>query len=429
MADDGLDFLRRQQDEIVEFYDQHADYTGHWYREHADPLYEFEPYNPEGRFYTNRLLLEDIDVLYLRADFYHRNGIPHEVSTPGGWRSFRLWMLEVARSWWQTVDRPALNPESFGDIYERGNVNFFQVMRSRVDRQVKYAVWTNFARRRHWEALTMSHEGYDRSYAIRLRQEGIMYSLCGMDGSLVSGDDSQEAESFARFLRSPAVRLPWEEFGEDWLASHHDTSNPKWNQVQSILANPDLATYRRRAYGVGIPDERRRLDKTNWSYEDHAIRFIISVYHLGVAVLAEDGIGPDDPLSGWRSCLFKQTNTPDIEDRHWFGFCLLMLLTVSWQHNVRHPTIHYNDRLVPAIYPDYAGGDFSFPDTEVGMVNLSPLTPWIIYPPYECPFDFHTTASLGVTQAGEHLALEQRESETELADNGGRLPGHPPRDE
>ncbi|KAI1459140.1 hypothetical protein F4805DRAFT_422732 [Annulohypoxylon moriforme] len=400
---------------------QYIQYTTRWYSGETRALDGIEIYTPQQRQHTNPYLLNIWPELGQHNDWYFRNGIPHELSAPGNarWQCLKVWMLEVARGWWgPSVEYPRQNPDLFRDIYNRGQVNFFRVARSRIDRQVQYAFWTRFARRRQRAALSIPYF----SRTIRNRQEFIMFSLTGSDGYMASGDDSLEVETLARFIRSPAVWDSWIEYRNDYLLAHPDSSNARWNMIQPTLHNRDFPGSMRRAYGRGGWNERRDLDKTDWTHEDHAMRFIISVHNVGTAQLLDAGFGPDDGLSGWRACFFKKGNFPDIEDRYWFGFSLLNLLVLSWQHNRQHPSELYRQRLVPALYKGFEPKKASFPDVEVGMVNLDPKTPWIVYPEYRAPFDFPTGESMGIVNAFEGRELYEQESETERADNGGRLP-------
>ncbi|KAI2468775.1 hypothetical protein F4781DRAFT_250662 [Annulohypoxylon bovei var. microspora] len=398
-----------------------ADYRRPWYRTDVQPTYKFDEYVPKGKFYNDRNLLNIIAP----DDWYFRNGIFHAVSTPNSneYLFFKRWMLEVARGWWRPASEATLNPEAFAGIYDRGQVNFFRVVRSRVDKQVQYAFWTRIARRRHDEALTFVVPGQGRNVdPLQFRQELLMFSLTGIEAANMNNESSIEVETLARFIRSPAVKASFLEYTEDYLSTHEATSNPRWNMVQPFLANPDLAASRRRAYGEGTPSERENLSKSNWIHEDHALRFIICLYNLGRKQFALASIDSEDALHGWSSYLFSEGSFPDVEDRHWFGFSLLMLLISSWQHNKAHPIFEYDDFLVPALYPRFQPRPFDFPQTEVGEIDLSPQSPWVIEKDYEPPFDLAACRALGYLRPNEDDELFEEESETELGDTGNRLP-------
>ena len=86
---------------------------------HRPPLYGIPIYHPLGR-YIREMSGEDT------GDWYTRNCVPHEVSFPDPelpWRTFKRWMLDVARSWRRVV--PGCD----------GLVSFFAVVKNRIDRQ------------------------------------------------------------------------------------------------------------------------------------------------------------------------------------------------------------------------------------------------------------------------------------------------------
>ncbi|KAI1085926.1 hypothetical protein F5B19DRAFT_248253 [Rostrohypoxylon terebratum] len=412
------------REERSEFIEAHVQYVVDWYDEWEPPDNPaLELYQPRGRLHTNRLLYYEIWDLFYFEDFYYRMGVPHQVLMPSGeWLPFQTWMLRVARGWWKQVDQPPVSPSAFGSHYNVGQINFFRVMRSRIDRNVKYAVFTRFARRRQWEGICKWDDPVSR-------QRSIMFSLTGEGARVVDDPTSDEVASLLRFIRSDIVRLPWYEYWNGYLKHNPWTSNPAWSMIQKSLHNDALADHRRRAYGKGDLSVHEELDKSNWSHEDHAIRFIISVYYPMKAYVHSGGHDSSDVPAGWRACAYKTENRPDIDDRYWFGFSLLMLLTLSWQHHSKFPSKKYHDRLVPALYYDFkTGRKMRFPRHKVGQIDLSPFTPWEIDEPYVSRFDFEGARSLGQIGEGEGEDLFERESTTELGDNGNRLPDESPRD-
>ncbi|KAI1444502.1 hypothetical protein F5Y02DRAFT_156824 [Annulohypoxylon stygium] len=402
-----------------EFFDQHAESRGDWYESWVPPDNPVpELYQPQGTFYTNRLMNYDDWDLYFRDDFYHLNGIPHEVTGPDGERMcFQLWMLRITRGWWKEVDQPYLNPDTVGDIYHRGQINFFRVMRSRVGRNVKCAVYTRFARRRQWEGLCKNEEN------VLTRQRTILFSLTGDNARVIYNPNSDEVSSLQQFIRSDFVRVPFQEYHRDYLVHNPDTSNPIWSYIQSSLHNPALAELRMRAYGSGYISPNEELDKTGWGHEDHANKFIISIHYAFRDYVLSSGYDASDVPAGWRTYAFRSESRPDVDDQYWFAYSLLMLLTVSWQHNLLYPSEHYSERLVPALYQEWTTGQkMLFPHHVVGLVDVSPFTPWVIDDRYESRFNFSAAREAGEIGRDEGRDLMARESSTVLGDNGNRIP-------
>ncbi|KAI1105476.1 hypothetical protein F4804DRAFT_350486 [Jackrogersella minutella] len=384
-----------------------------WYKVHPAPDYRFEEYIPVGRHHN------DEQQKYINDPFnawYINNGIPHEVSTPipGEWIGFKRWMMQVARGWWRTIEAPAYAKASFPGTHSVMRINFFRVMRYRIARQRQLNFWTYWVCMRQDEALTNADNDYNR------RLNVIMFSLMGADGIQTIRNSSQDIESLARFIRSGIVVVAFKEYYRDYLSTHPDTLNSRWAMVQPWLADPALAGARRRDFGRGSVTDV--LDKSRWSHEQHATRFIITLYHLTSLQFYVDDI--EELLtseSSWRAYFFSRQHATDTADRYWFGYALLQLMTMSWQHNLAHPTPHYARRLVPALYKSYKPKPHTFGPISVGQIDLSPASEWKIDDDYVPAFDVEEAEEAGFMEEGENDRLWEEESTTELGDNGNAL--------
>ncbi|KAI5866518.1 hypothetical protein GGS23DRAFT_614992 [Durotheca rogersii] len=326
----------------------------------------YGPFTSESSVKIQRLMWECTpDSRYIEGadsttSFYMRNGIPHEVLAPDGktWIPFKAWMLHFCRRLRRAHVYPPQNPELFGGVYDRGYVSFWYVMKNRITIQKTLASMTRMCVCKQMNAFTADTIGPNQRF------EEIIFTLFGLQYS----DD--DWFGLPGFITSRSVRQPWLEFRRDYLESHPFEPNPCWGTIQPILANPRLAAARRAAYGVGLPGEVYVSDKQHWSKEDHACRFIITLYNM-----AADRVGTE--VDEWRpNAIFSSTVSLDFSDRHFFGYGLLNLLTQSWQFNQKHPSPLYEEYLTPVIYQGFKPHFFVFPHLDVGKLDLSSQTPW-----------------------------------------------------
>ncbi|KAI1382024.1 hypothetical protein F4677DRAFT_439828 [Hypoxylon crocopeplum] len=391
-----------------------------WYGLDIEPEYDTALYQPEGRWLRvarHPTVGEDI----LTFDWYNRFGIPHEVSLPNsphGFISFRLWMVQVARAWSKPVRAAGLNPDLFGGIYDQGRINFFQVMRFRIARQRAYAFYVGLAWYKQQCVLTTRPGNMD--IFGEYTPEGpiemqILFSLVGLDFNFIHVS-TEEIERLKRFIRSPAVRTTFIEYATDYLETNENTTIPRWNIIQPSLSNPDLAASRAAAYGRTWEDSSR-LNKTHWSHEDHAIRFILTLYEAATRQLEYDDIGTWNARS-FERFFFSTASAPDMADRHWFGYSLLNLLLLSWQYNQVVAWDNYPAVLVPALYEGFRPARIRYPRPNLGEIDLSPHTPWIWFDDYVPTMDLQTAVTLGLIEPATADQLNAQESPTEMTDDG-----------
>ncbi|KAI0148076.1 hypothetical protein F4776DRAFT_297918 [Hypoxylon sp. NC0597] len=405
-----------------------------WYRlPNQNPDDSFEMYEPEGRFIR---IPQNPHLLDL--DWYHRNGIPHEILTPMPnqfdaegrqkkvWLPFKMWMRRVARAWWKAPAQDPLNPELFDGIYDRGNINFFRVMKSRIARQRQCAFYMRLLSIAQ-DAAFGKGESLDVATRFEFRRQVIIFSLMGLDNDNILSEGLKMQE-LLRFIISPAVRGAFIEYYQNWLQHNPDTRNPRWNLIQSAFADRSLAAVqrRRRTYGVGRLRERRPVNKDGWIHEDHAMRFLTTLHYIGRAQMIRNNIESGDANNGWRRYMFSNYVYVDFEDKYWFGYALLNLLIKSWQFNRVHPHPRYEAVLVPVLYEDFQPAEITFPKLDVGFIDLSPSSPWTTSDVNYAPtIDFATSNSLGLTTPDIVTLLWEAESETELDEDGGPLPNAP----
>ncbi|KAI2784536.1 hypothetical protein F4815DRAFT_499359 [Daldinia loculata] len=409
------------------------------------PNYVIDEYEPRGRFF-------DFDDLspFMWSEWWRGKGIPHEVSRPPvndpefnagvldisqPWIPFKRWMMDIARTWTRPWPRELeLNPELFGDLsdYNCTRINFFRVMRYRLSVHKAYAFWTAFARKHQHTAITETYEFLDgrineedpvdpalaEIQRSNHRQSMIMLTLIGLNNYNVPDEslNNSGVEELRYFIRSPVVMEAWLEFLNDYLRYHPDTRNPVWSTLQPALANRDIQNIRRRYYLSINPD------KHNWTLMDHAVRFIMTVYHRGFQICeAREREHLEGVHWPWSHYFYSETFCTDMEDRHWFGFSLLMLLVSSWQFNRIHPHPEYLRILVPSLYPRYQPHDWDHIEGDVGMVNLSPTSPWECGHDVKPNFDFTRAYLSGFIGSWEQSRFYEGESDTPIDNDGYRV--------
>ncbi|KAI0841927.1 hypothetical protein F5Y06DRAFT_306891 [Hypoxylon sp. FL0890] len=400
-------------------------YAIHFYALHMEPDYNYWEYEPVGRY----IKIHTTKPWVLDADWYHTHGIPHEVAVPklgnpteSEWMPFKAWMMTVARAWFRTPEQVPLNPELFDGIYDRGSINFFRVMKSRIARQKQYAFWQRLAYRRFEAALTHDLTRFPDD-GLLFRRRNIVFALMGMNDADIHNNSGLMRE-FLQFIMSPAVKGAFLEYFQDWLRWHPDQRTPRWNKIQSAMADrsPAAEARRRGKYGLGRLNERQPVPKNDWTHEDHVIRFLMVLYNKGrLQLINSDSIESGDAAGGWQRYFFSEISWVDLEDRYWFGYSLLMLLIMSWQGNTRHPHPRYEEILIPALYEDFERieGDW-VPDINIGMVDMSPSSPWntsdVNYVP---TLNFNEATADGLFHPSEWGSYSQNESDEELDEDGG----------
>ncbi|KAI1134497.1 hypothetical protein F5Y05DRAFT_206845 [Hypoxylon sp. FL0543] len=304
--------------EEEEFRQQLTRYQTRWYRATVITSYEYEEYEPAGRFIE---VLTDFPSA-LDGDWYHANGIPHEVSVPDlrnegeiRWVSFKYWMRRVARGWFRPVAQVQLNPELFGGVYDRGYVNFFRVMKSRIARQRQYAFWQRIADRRYDDVLTWGFLGPFGGLRFRVRM--IVFTLMGFDDDGITNDFAA-LQNLIRFTRSPAVKLPFLEYYQSWLRFNPNQEAAPWSVIQRAFSDrsPEAQNRRRTKYGIGNYSEMTSISKYDWTHEDHVIRFLISFYHLATIQVRDVNDVDEWQARGWLRYFFINIVSVDWEDKY-----------------------------------------------------------------------------------------------------------------
>ncbi|KAI1384983.1 uncharacterized protein F4822DRAFT_446098 [Hypoxylon trugodes] len=372
------------------------------------------PYTPRGRYVRVREDPDGPDIL--ANDWYNRNGIPHQVSLPGqqGWWPLKLWMMGLARGWTDWVKDKTNDRDNFG-TYELRYFNFFNAMKKRIAVQKIQAFWTRFAHKRQVNALTRGP--YSEILGpLKSRVELIMVTLIGLNRD---PSDVDHGNTLREFIASLVVTEPFREYRLSYLEQNPQTKNPCWNLIQPVLGNIDIHGSLRATYGTGDEVEMIDVDKSSWSHEDHACRFIRSVYQRALIALESEGLQSGDFEGGFMSYFFMGDgeNTVDIGNKYWFGFSLLCLLIKSWQFNELYPSNDFERVLVPALYPLYQPHRYNFPAAEVGQIDLSPETHWVSAGK-DTPIDFEDLARLGLADVLEEDDLDEPESDTILPENG-----------
>ncbi|KAI1652877.1 hypothetical protein F4813DRAFT_394226 [Daldinia decipiens] len=411
-----------------------------------------DEYEPRGRFFNFDHLPS-----FTWSAWWRGKGIPHEVSRPPvndpgfnegvldisqPWIPFKRWMMEIARTWTRPWPRDLeLDPELFGNNiadYHCTQINFFRVMRYRLSVHKSYAYWTEFARKHQYRSLTETFEFLDgrqgeevefdpalaETARMNHRQSLIMLTLVGLNNYNVEDETLNNAgvDELRYFIRSPVVMDAWREFHNDYLQYHPDTRNPVWSTLQPALENREIQTIRRRYYLSIDPD------KNNWTLMDHAVRFIMRVYYYGLQMCeAREREHLEEVHWPWEQYFYSETFGIDMEDRHWFGFSLLMLLVSSWQYNRIYPHPEYARILVPALYAGYQPQDWDFIEGDAGMVDLSPTSPWKCENDVRSKFDFSRAYLCGFIGSWEGGRLYDSESDTPIDNDGYRVRGNRPK--
>ncbi|KAH9995348.1 hypothetical protein F4779DRAFT_636619 [Xylariaceae sp. FL0662B] len=295
------------------------------------------PYEPKRRT-KNRGLFDD--------------GIPDQVLSPDNstWIDLGYWVMAIARGWTRTSwrqddDTPFCKPTE---------VSFKDVMQYRIDAQSEYAEVTH--NMVNWQRNAFeSNNFHDRASSI----------ICSL-GLFPRGEIFAAVE---RLLDSSAVTIPWTEYCQHYLSLHPRTRNALWGTIQFRLAESIVDGEYVGCERLGYGNWETPIDRSSWSHEDFACRFILHLYDLMS--------NPELPIE-------HMSTIPDITgdwqltrnhaDRHFFGFSLLCLLTLSWQYKRR---VQVEDVLVPAMMRFFSPQEFEYPKIQAGKLDLSPFSPWI----------------------------------------------------
>lgn len=295
------------------------------------------------------------------------DGVPDEVLGPHGeWMSLDAWHHRVAVNWKRT-GAEILPPSSGSGPAGPDTITFQRVVDYRVDSQLKYVEPV------HCD-LGLQISGLRRSNPDQ-RRDFILYSLGIMDPA--PGD----SEELLLWLESSIVQEPWNGYVRgygEYLGAW--THNPLWPRVQWYLADSN----RERGWSdwerLGYGDWSRPIDKSGWTHEDHACRFVLHFYDLLThPELAHEhdirrNLATHHRIGQWTA------EAHDTHDKAWFGYALLCLLIRSWQYKQHATNSHFrcDQGLVPAMYEGYNPNIFiDYPLVQVGQLNLSPFTPWV----------------------------------------------------
>lgn len=197
-----------------------AEITKPWYRVPVPADYTVEEYHPRGRF------LDLSDDSASDEDFYHRNGVPHEVSVrnnPGEYIPFKKFMMTIARAWARRIPTPQPNPELFGDDHGSVRINFFRVIKARIAKNKSFAFWSRLSVVRQESALSQVWQPMPnmQDHALHARVEAIAFSLTNIEF------ERTDIEPLKRYINSPAVRIAFDEYFEDYLQWNLATANPQ----------------------------------------------------------------------------------------------------------------------------------------------------------------------------------------------------------
>ncbi|KAI0176136.1 hypothetical protein GGR52DRAFT_589896 [Hypoxylon sp. FL1284] len=348
-------------------------------------------------------------------DWFRRNGIPHEVSkdVPEQYLPFKRFAFEIARGWERFIEQPQLrllSDDAFGGVYERGGLfTFFQVLRARIKKNVTYAYWTNIAVRCFTEALNMESDKSDYpSVNFANRMQKICFSLFYYE--YYSG---QAASVVREFIATADVKACFMEYAHAYLHQNLASRNSCWNTIQARLG--DLTVDETKAvYGL-INTDPNAFDKSKWSHEDHACRFIVCVYEALRNWCERRDVSND---TAW---LFERYNFSnnynfDMTDKYWFGWSLLTFLMLCFQHSMVHDSTRYEDVLAPVLYEDWQMGNVvNFPPYKIAMMNVSPYSKWNT-DDFENQVDISMAVYQGILTEEDERLLEnpEYESETEV---------------
>lgn len=297
-------------------------------------------------------------------------GVPDQVRGPDGqWLDTLIWQWRVASKWKRMGDEvlPPLSASSpaSGPVVPDA-IDFMQVVRHRISSHRKYATAVYFG-------LGLQKSGLHRTDPA-LRRDFILHSL-GIDDPTLEDHDELLA-----WLESSIVHIPWNDYlhGYDHLSA--STQNPLWSRVQWTLSNSN----RERGWSdwerLGYGDWTRPIDKSGWTHEDHACRFVLHFYDLLThpelphEYAIRRNLAINHRIGQWTAEAW------DKDDKAWFGYGLFCLLIRSWQYKQHSANSHWecDQGLVPAMYENYTPHlFFDYPLVQVGQVNLNPLTPWV----------------------------------------------------
>ena len=319
-----------------------------------------DEYWPVGRYLIEDEEYDELDEPVDLGESEDPSGVPDEVLGPDHeWMPLELFVECVAVNWTRTLLRPDADGERV--------VSFSRVLRHRIERHRQYADTAQCFLGLQNHAL-QTPEGTPRCVHL-LEALGIAIPR------------EEEYEELKAWQESSIVQIPWAEYRHHYTDLDTHTTNPLWPRVQWYLSN----TNRSRGYcdweRLGFGDWMRPIDKRDWTHEDHACRFILRLYDL---VTDSDSSRERTPyadfLTADRRIGRRIAESYDERDKAWFGYSLLCLLIRSWQYKRTHPERVWADdeQLIPALYLDYEPNpNAKYPPIQVGVVNLSPFTPWI----------------------------------------------------
>lgn len=297
------------------------------------------------------------------------SGIPHEVLGPDGeWMSLDHWGWAVADNWRRAdldgPPAPAAGSPLAGS--PPGEVSFRQVV--------------NYRAVRHRQCAETTEANLELQLAALRQADHVARHILVLESLGVGEPWPHHSDELLGWLESDVVQTPWAGYrrGYAYLGAH--TQNPLWSRVQWCLAGSNRERGHSDWERLGFGDWMRPIDKSAWTHEEHACRFILHFYDL----LTNPELPREHTLRGDlvenHRVGQRIAETYDERDKAWFGYSLLCLLIRSWQykqHNAQELWVP-DERLVPALYPTYFVDNYmEYPPIQIGQVNLSPFTPWI----------------------------------------------------
>lgn len=289
--------------------------------------------------------------------------IPDEVLGPDGdWMGTDQWIELVASQWTRMGGSP-------GSDEGVRVISFMEVL---LHRCFKHSEYTQAV-----ETLTHQVDAFKKLGSFRARGAAIVASL----GNWEHDPEEEDYHALRALLSTRAVQIPWEEYVRTNLDLGLHTQNPLWPRVQWYLANKnhDLGYSDWERLGAG--DWDRPIDKSGWTHEDHACRFILHFYDLlQDPELDAEHIAHETLVREQRiGCRIAECY--DTRDKAWFGYSLFCLLIRGWQYKQQGTPWTGSggaEMLVPALHENYVPDrDLEFPPIQVGVVNLSPFSPWV----------------------------------------------------
>ncbi|KAI1082700.1 hypothetical protein F5B20DRAFT_577777 [Whalleya microplaca] len=321
--------------------------------------------HPTG--HVSQRVFHNYDVVEIQADYpeYQPNqrirygrpfddGIPDEVMGPdsSAWMDLGHWLTTIARSW----KRIGWRFDHDTCTQELSEVSFEDVIRYRLDEQAEYSEITH-------NLVNLQRNAFE-SDNFQYRASSLICSL----GLEPYWETFAEVEAL---LASPAVTVPWSQYCQNYLELHSRTRNAVWGKIQYRLAQSIRGRDDKGCQRLGYGHWETPIDRSSWSHEDFACRFILHLYDLMS--------NPELPIEHMGTIPYVTTNwclSRNHEDRHFFGFSLLCLLTLSWQYKRR---VKVKDVLIPAMTPFFSPQKFKYPKVQVGKLDLSPFSPWIYW--------------------------------------------------